>query len=117
MGAGDNGEKRKQDPTRCLPLSTHNSKYNTHNNSSSGGSKRRNASAVARRPGVFQLKELVAKVELLFSDDDHSTMWTRVASFILRDSRARVRGRLRPHQRCAGVSGGFPGDSHREGHV
>ena len=52
VGARDNGEKRKQHPTRCLPLSNHYSKYNTHNNSSSGSSKRRNAFAVARRPQV-----------------------------------------------------------------
>ena len=29
--------------------------------------------------GVLQLKELVTKVELLFANDDHSVMWTRVA--------------------------------------
>ena len=30
MGARDNGKKRKQHVTRCLPLSHHNSKCNTH---------------------------------------------------------------------------------------
>ena len=48
IGTRDNGEKRKQHLTRCLPLSNHNSKYNTH--SSSGSSKRRNGSAAACRP-------------------------------------------------------------------
>ena len=118
--AGGEREKWEQEVTGRKESNTlhavfhlpHNSKYNTHNNSSSGGSKRRNASAVARRPGVFQLKELVTKVELLFPDD--VMMWMRIA---LSFSGARVHGRLRPHQRRAGVSGGFPGDSHREGHV
>ena len=65
MGARDNEEKRKQvqHPQQQQQRQQQAQKC---------------VCSSAPTTGVFQLKELVTKVELLFPDD-HSVMWTRVA--------------------------------------
>ena len=60
MGARDNGKKRKQHLTRCLPLSH-------HNNPGSSGSSSSSAAAVTEEvnTGVLKLKGAVTEDELL----------------------------------------------------
>ena len=59
MGARDNGKKRKQHLTRCLPLSHHNSP------GSSGGSNSAPAVTEEVNTGVLKLKGAVTEDELL----------------------------------------------------